>query len=341
MKALVYTELRRVELRELDMPRPGAGEVLVRVAATGICGSDVHGFLGKSARRKPGLVLGHETVGTVAEIGEGVEPSLVDQRVSVNPLITCKRCPACLAGRHNVCADWRLIGLDTTPGAFAEYVRIPARNVLPLPDRVSDAAAVMIEPLANAVHLVSLAPPHAGTFPTAAIFGAGTLGIAILSVARARGVRVVAVSEPNPRRGAVAERLGAERLLDPRSVDAPETIRDLTGGRGVDLAIDAVGTEETRRAAAASAARGGTVLLLGLETGDTTLDFIDLIRREVRLQTSFTYTDRDYAAAFDLIARGAADFTPWTDVLPLAEGQRAFERLLADPADRVKIALQP
>jgi L-iditol 2-dehydrogenase len=160
-------------------------------------------------------------------------------------------------------------------------------------------------------------------------------------VARARGLRVVAVSEPNARRGAVAQRLGAERVLDPRSEDAVAAIRDLTGGLGVDLAIDAVGREDTRRAAAASVTRGGTALLLGLETGNTTLDFLDLIRREVRLQTSFTYTDGDYATALEMVARGAADFTPWTDLLPLAEGQRAFERLVTDPQDRVKIALQP
>lgn len=341
MKALVYTEPRRVELRELDPPRPGAGEAIVRVAATGICGSDLHGFLGHSERRRPGLVLGHETVGVVAEVGADVAPSLLDARVSVNPLIACKRCAACAAGRPNVCADWRVLGMDTTPGAFAQYVRIPARNLLPLPAHVSDAAAVMIEPLANAVHLLSLAPAHAGMFPTAAIFGGGTLGIAILSVARARGMRVVAVSEPNARRGAVAERLGAERVLDPRSEDAVTEIRRLTGGQGVDLAIDAVGREETRRAAAASVTRGGTALLLGLESGATTLDFLDLIRREVRLQTSFTYTDGDYATALDMVARGAVDFTPWTDLLPLAEGQRAFERLVTDPQDRVKIALQP
>lgn len=341
MRALVYTAPNRVEMRDLDAPRPGPGEVLVRVAATGICGSDVHGFLGHSARRKPGLVLGHETVGVVGEIGEGVTPSLLDQRVSVNPLIACRNCAACAAGRQNVCANWRLLGLDTTQGAFAEAVCVPAQNALPLPSHVPDPAAVMIEPLANAVHLLSLAPEHAGTFPTAAIFGGGTLGIAILSVARARGVRVLSVSEPNPRRAGVAEQLGAERVLDPTKIDVAAEIGTITGGRGVDLAIDAVGREDARRAAAASAARGGTVLLLGMDASETTFDVLDLIRREIRLQTSFTYTDRDYATAFELVGRGAADFTPWTDVVPLAEGQRAFERLVTDPADRVKIALRP
>ena len=341
MKALVYTAPHRLEMHDLDEPSPGPGEVVVRVAMTGICGSDMHGFLGHSARRKPGLVLGHETVGVVAETGDGVDPTLVGARVSVNPLISCGNCGNCAAGRPNVCDSWQVLGLDRTQGAFAESVRIPARNVLPLPRHVEDSAAVMIEPLANAVHLLSMAPEHAGMFPTAAIFGGGTLGVAILSVARVRGVRVVAVVEPNPRRAQVSRDLGVEHVIDPTTADVPAEIQRLTGGRGVDLALDAVGRESVRQAAAASVARGGTVLLLGLDQGPTTLDFIDLIRREVRLQCSFTYTRQDYQAAFDLVVNGAVDFGRWTDVLPLTEGQNAFERLATDPGDRIKIALRP
>lgn len=341
MKALVYTEPNRVEIQDVPEPQPGPGEARVRVAATGICGSDVHGFTGHSARRKPGLILGHETHGTVEALGEGVAEDLKGAWVSVNPLTACGRCAACLAGRQNVCHDWRILGLDRTHGAFAQSVVVPARNCHPLPGHVSEAAAVMIEPLANAVHLLSLAPVHAGMFPTAAIFGGGTLGAAILSVARLRGIRVVAVAEPNPQRARVASALGAEQTLDPTALDAPEAIRRLTGGLGVDLAIDAVGRDVTRQAAAASAARGGTVLLLGLDHGPTTLDYIDLIRREIRLQCSFTYTVADFAAAFALVARGAVDYAPWTDVLPLEEGQRAFERLVTDPGDRLKLILKP
>ncbi len=341
MKALVYTAPRTLEMREVEEPSPGPGEVRVRVGMTGICGSDMHGFLGHSARRKPGLVLGHETHGVVSALGAGVDADLRDKWVSVNPLASCGRCAACRAGRQNVCADWRILGLDTTAGAFAESVCVPARTVYPLPAHVSDTEAVMIEPLANAVHLLSLAPVHAGMFPTAAIFGGGTLGAAVLSVARTRGIRVVALVEPNPKRAKVAEALGAERVLDPNTDDVAAEIYRLTDGRGVDLTVDAVGREVVRQAAAASVTRGGTVLLLGLDQGPTSLDFIDLIRREVRLQCSFTYTDADFAAAFDLVARGAVDYRPWTDVLPLSEGQQAFERLAADPGDRLKIILKP
>lgn len=341
MNALVLTEFGKVELREIAAPRAGPGEVVLRVAATGICGSDLHGFLGLSPRRQPGLVLGHETHGRVHELGEGVDGAWRDKRVSVNPLVSCGRCEMCRQGRQNVCLNWYLIGLDRVPGAMAEFVAVPARNLLELPEGVDAGAAVMIEPLANAVHLIAMAPPHAGLYPSAAIWGAGTLGIAILSVARARGIRVVAVVETNPRRGEVARTLGAETVLDPRAVDAAAEIRRLTGGRGVDLGIEAVGIAATRQSAAAALVRGGTALLLGIQQPETAFDFTDLVRREIRLQCSYGFTNRDFQEAFDLVAGGRVDLRRWIEILPLARGQEGFERLHKDPGDRVKLALQP
>ncbi|MDF2439897.1 MAG: (R,R)-butanediol dehydrogenase / meso-butanediol dehydrogenase / diacetyl reductase [Abditibacteriota bacterium] len=341
MKALVLSAFEKLEMQERETPHAAAGEVLVRVRATGICGSDVHGFLGHHARRQPGLVLGHETVGEVQAVGKGVDASLVGSRVAVNPLISCMKCRACSAGRHNCCAQWQLLGLDQTAGAFAEAVTIPARNVHPLPEHVTDAAAVMIEPLANAFHLLSHIPAQAGLLPTAAIFGCGTLGAAILSVAQARGLQVVAQSERNPQRARVAAELGAARVLNPQQDDVVSAIMEATGGRGVDVAIDAVGTQETRSAAVKSVARGGTVLLLGLDEMSSSFDFSDIMRREVRLQCSFAYAETDFAAALDFVCRGAADYSRWTDVLPMEHGQEAFEQLIKDPGDRLKLVLQP
>lgn len=341
MKALVYTAIKTLEMREIEEPRPAAGEVLVRVRATGICGSDIHGFLGHHARRQPGLVLGHETVGVVQMVGNGVDASLIGARVAVNPLISCLKCRACSEGRHNCCAQWRLLGLDKTHGAFAESVAVPARNVHVLPDHVSEAAAVMIEPLANAFHLLSHTPTHAGLLPTAVIFGCGTLGAAILSVAQARGFQVVAQSERNPQRAGVARELGVIHVLNPDEEDVVSSVMEITGGRGVDVTIDAVGSQGTRTAAVQCVTRGGTALLLGLDEMTSSFDFSDIMRREVRLQCSFAYAERDFSAAFDFVCSGAADYSRWTDVLPLERGQEAFERLINDPGDRLKIILQP
>lgn len=341
MKALVYTAIKTLEMRDIAAPRPSGGQVLVRVRATGICGSDVHGFLGLQKRRQPGLVLGHETMGEVQAVGEGVDDALIGARVAINPLIACMNCRACAAGRHNCCATWKLIGMDRMQGAFAESVVVPVRNVHPLPDSVSDSAAVMIEPLANAFHLISHVPEHAGLLPTAVIFGCGTLGAAILSVAQARGLRVIAQTESNPQRASVATQLGVARVLNPREEDVLAEIARLTDGRGVDVAIDAVGTQETREACAKCVTRGGTALLLGLHENVSSFDFSEVLRREVRLQCSYCYSERDFSAALDFVCSGAADYARWTDVLPLEQGQAAFERLVNDPGDRLKIVLRP
>lgn len=341
MKALLYSAVRTASYVDLPDPIPGPGEVRVRVAGTGICGSDVHGFLGLQARRQPGLVLGHETVGTVDAIGPGVAAKWVGCRVAVNPLVSCRACPNCLKGRQSVCHDWHLIGLDRVPGAMAQWFVIPERNVHPLPESVSDAAAVMIEPLANAVHLLSHVPEHAGSFPSIAIFGGGTLGAATLAVAKARGWNVVGVVEPNPGRAAAMRALGAPRTIDPRAEDTTAVLRECTGGVGPEVIADCVGRAVTRRASADAVARGGTVLLLGLDEGPTELDFIDLVRREVRLQCSYTYRESDFVDALRFVAAGACDFEPWTDIVPLADGQSAFDRLCTDPGDRLKIVLVP
>ncbi len=336
MKALVYTKVGALELQEVPEPEVGPGEVLVRVSLTGICGSDVHGFLGHSARRQPGLVLGHETLGVVQD----GDPELAGRRVSVNPLIGCGTCRACRAGRQNVCSTWRLLGLDRTQGGFAEWVSVPRRNVIPLPDHVSDAAAVMIEPLANAIHLLAKAPREARPFPKTALLGGGTLGACILSVALLQGFEVVLVAEPNPRRAEVARALGAQQVCGGQEQEVMDILATACPG-GVDVAVDAVGKQATRQLSARALCRGGTALLLGLDDGPTSFDFHDLIRREVRLQTSFAYTESDFQAAFDLVDQRRVDFEEWTDVVSIVSGQAAFDKLVRDPEDRLKIALRP
>src|SRR5205823_10635223 len=152
MQALVLTGKERVEMQEMPSPRAGPGEVLLKVSTAGICGSDIHGFLEHSPRRKPGLILGHEAVGVVAELGVGVKNLRGGQRVYVNPLISCGKCEACFGGKENCCANWRLLGMDRVHGTYAEFVAVPASQLRVIPDEVSDERAVWAEPLANIVH---------------------------------------------------------------------------------------------------------------------------------------------------------------------------------------------
>jgi 2-desacetyl-2-hydroxyethyl bacteriochlorophyllide A dehydrogenase len=337
----MYTSPGVVEMVDVPIPTPGPGEVRVRIGATGICGSDVHGFLGRQARRQPGLVLGHETMGVVESTGVGAPTDLVGQRVAVNPLLSCGSCGACRSGRQNCCATWRLLGLDRVQGAFSEFVVVPARNVHLIPDHVTDAEAVMVEPLANAVHLVNRIPTGFGLMPKAVVLGAGTLGACILRVAQLRGLPIVAVSEPNPLRAGVAAAMGAPAIIDPIHEDPQERIMSLTDGEGVPVVFDAVGRESTRTLAVSVLCKGGAAMLLGMDEGPTTFDFQNLIRREIQLTCSYAYTETDYAEALAMVVRGEIDFSRWTDVAPMIEGQSCFDRLAKDPGDRIKIVLTP
>ncbi|MBI2190546.1 MAG: alcohol dehydrogenase catalytic domain-containing protein [Planctomycetes bacterium] len=214
MKALVYTAPRRVEIREMDQPRPGPGEALIRVQTAGICGSDMSGFLGHSTRRRPPLILGHEVAGRVEAIeGPGFQPG---ERVCINPLFACLRCENCLAGRQNLCRQWRLLGMDNVQGAFAEWVLAPIASLVSIPEDLPEELAAMPEPLANGVHLLSMASPR--PFGVMAIFGAGTQGTLILCLAKALGYREIYVVDINGDRLAIAAKLGARWMLFPRSI---------------------------------------------------------------------------------------------------------------------------
>src|SRR5437867_3563306 len=183
MKALVLVGKEQVEMQEVPAPRPAVEEVLLRVSTAGICGSDIHGFLGHSPRRKPGLILGHEAVGVVAELGAGVKNVRQGQRVYVNPLISCGKCEPCLSGRENCCASWRLLGMDRVHGAYAEFVAVPALQLRVIPGAISDERAVWAEPLANIVHCFRISMSDRPR--SMAILGAGTMGALGLTVAKA------------------------------------------------------------------------------------------------------------------------------------------------------------
>ena len=337
MKALVYTAPGRVEMHEMDVPQPGNGEALVRVQAAGICGSDMGGFLGHHARRQPPLVLGHEVVGVVEE---SMNASFsAGQRVCVNPIFSCHQCSNCLAGRQNVCTNWRLLGMDDVEGAFADFVLAPYSSLTPLPAELPDEIAVLPEPVACGVHLLSLAGGE--PFGSMAIFGAGTQGTLILCLAKALGYHPIFISDVNPERLAVAEKLGSSRTIHAAEVDALEFIREETGENGVDIAIDAVGLPKTRLDATEACRPGGTVLLLGLAEATTEMDFLQLIRREIRLQTSFGYNATDFQKAVDLVVNGSIDIQPWIEVRPLEDGQAAFDKMIEAPGGTVKMVLKP
>jgi 2-desacetyl-2-hydroxyethyl bacteriochlorophyllide A dehydrogenase len=337
MKAAVLTGVEQVEMRDIPDPVPQAGEVLLRVSAAGICGSDIHGFLGHSPRRKPPLVLGHEAVGVVAHAHPSVTGLPVGQHVYVNPLISCGMCPACLAGRQNTCADWRLLGMDKVNGAYAEFVAVPASQLRPVPDQVPDHHAVWAEPLANIVHCFRISMtevPH-----TMAVLGAGTMGALAIMLANMRGVQRIFAVERIAERFDAARHLGADVVFNADLMDAPAYVKKLTDGQGVDFVLDAVGVSSTRRLAAAICRRGGRIAFLGLGENETSLPFIEMIRNEQTLFTSFAYTPRDFLDSVRLIESGTGPLDQWTQVRPLHEAQASFMKMSHKPGATLKLLL--
>lgn len=339
MRTLVYTAPKTLEMEDRPEPSPRPDQAVLKVIGTGICGSDMTGFLGHSARRKPGLVLGHETIGTVVHVPEGDWAFDEGDRVVVNPIQACGVCESCRTGHANICASWKLIGLDREPGAFAEYVAIKAANVFSLTAGVPDEQAVMVEPLANGVHLFNLIRRH--QFGTLAIYGAGTQGILMLALARLLGYREIAIVDTNAARLAVATQFGAKLILDARDGDPAAAIVEWTNGRGVDIGIDAVGVTAVRQSLVHSTRKGGEIMILGLHDSMSDLDFTLIVRNELRVQGSFAFTAQDFATSKRLIENQDVCILPWTVNRPLEEGQAAFDMLTTDPGDTLKVILRP
>ena len=240
MNALLLKDYMRLEVVEMPAPEPGPEDVLVRVRACGICGSDVHGFDGSTGRRIPPIVMGHEAAGEIAQTGAAVRGLRVGERVTFDSTIYCGQCFYCARGQVNLCDNRQVLGVSPGAyrrhGAFAEYMVVPSRIVYPLPANLSFEHAAMIEAVSVAVHAVSLTPVHPGD--TAVVVGSGMIGLLAIQALRHAGcARVIAV-DPDPARLEMARQLGATSALNPGTADAVAAIREMTEGRGADVAVD-------------------------------------------------------------------------------------------------------
>lgn len=333
MKALVYTAPNHVEVQDISEPVPGTGEVLVEVSASGVCGSDVHGFQGRSRIRVPPLVMGHEFTGRVRALGAEVAGLSIGQRVVIQPVLSCGHCIYCRNGHTNVCPNRRLIGAHE-PGAFAQYVKVPVRLVYPLPDSLSDIDGSLVEPLANAIHMLDLAPTE--TYRDVVILGAGTIGLLAIALARFNGARHVIATDVDQQKLGIAARLGADLTLDARREDTTGWILDATGG-GAGLIIDTAGLTATRQQAIAVAAPGATIVLLGLADATSDLSVLDVINREISVRGSYSCTDREFRASIELMADPRIDAGSWVETTALEEGPQSFERLASHTPGLVKV----
>jgi L-iditol 2-dehydrogenase len=341
MKALVLEEYKRLELRDAPQPAPGADELLVRVAACGICGSDVHGYDGSSGRRIPPLVMGHEAAGTVAAAGAAVTAFRAGDRVTFDSTIFCGACHFCLRGEINLCDRREVMGVSCgeyrRAGAFAEYVTVPERIVHRLPPSMSFAEAAMLEPAAVALHAVHVSQVRGGE--TAMVIGAGMIGLLTLQAARALGCARVLIADVDETRLGLAQSLGASETLHLSGADLAREVIARTGG--VDLALEAVGRQETIEAAIASVRKGGTVTLIGNITPQVTIPLQVVVSRQLRLQGTAASAG-EYPEAIEMIGSGKIQVKPLiTAIAPLEEGPRWFERLYAHEPSLMKIVLAP
>lgn len=327
MRALVYSAPHEVKIEDRRRPQPALGEVEIAIAAAGICGSDISGFLGHSRRRVPPLILGHELVGRTTD----------GRRVVANPLVSCGHCTACLSGAQNLCATWRLLGMDRTEGCYTEYVTIPAAQVHAIPDSLTDARAVTAEPLANIVHLFRIAAPQ--PFFRMGIVGGGTMGSLALLAALRLGAREILVQDVSEVRLETARRMGATCTANVSTAEGREEARRFAGA-GLDLVLDASGSGPARQSAFDLCRPGGTVVLLGMGHERSEIDFVTSIRKEHRVVMSFAYTPADFERALTLLVAGEIDIEPWTVEMPLEAGQAAFDRMTTEPGDTLKMLLR-
>jgi L-iditol 2-dehydrogenase len=342
MKALLLSQYKKLELADLPVPSPGADEILVRVAACGICGSDVHGYDGSSGRRIPPLVMGHEAAGVVAETGKNVSAFKAGDRVTFDSTVYCGDCANCRRGEMNLCDRRQVLGVSCGDyrrnGAFAEFVLVPARIVHRLPENLSFPEAALLEAVAVALHAVSLVPIEPST--TALVVGAGTIGLLVQQALAAAGCERVFVTDVDPTRLKLSQSLGATAVLQSGPSFANE-ILNLTKATGVDVAVEAVGINATVATAINSVRKGGSVVLVGNVTPEVTIPLQAVVSRQIRLQGSCA-SSGEYPQAIELMSSGKINVKPLiTAVASLDEGPRWFERLYAGEPNLMKVVLTP
>jgi L-iditol 2-dehydrogenase len=342
MKTLLLSKYNHLEIADLPKPTPLPDEVLIEVAACGICGSDVHGYDGSSGRRIPPIVMGHEAAGRIAAVGQNVTVLAEGERVTFDSTIYCGACQHCRRGHINLCDHRQVLGVSCgdyrRAGAFAEYVVVPARIVHRLPDQLSFTEAAMLEAVAVALHAVAVTQVPADS--TALVIGAGMIGLLILQALRATGCSRVFVADLDDSRLKMAKELRATTALSSKT-DLVAQVLQLTNGNGVDVVLEAVGRNETVNAAIDCVRKGGTVTLVGNISPEVTLPLQKVVSRQIRLQGSCASAG-EYPKAIKLLASGAIRVKPLiTAVATLDQGPAWFARLHAGEPNLLKVVLTP
>ncbi len=331
MRQLVFAGPFRLLVEEATPAPLRAGEIRLAVHSAGVCGSDVHGYAGVNSRRRAGMVMGHEVVGTICELGPGVDGVAVGDTVAVNPVLSCGACELCSAGDENLCEQRRIYGcVPGLPGAYADFLTVPAANVVPFGGAAPVEWGALVEPLAVGAHAVAVGGVHERD--AVLVIGAGPIGLGAALAARRAGAGEVLLSEPNAHRRQVAGKLGF-RAVDPATEDVPRS--------AFPICFDCVGFSATLATALAAVPPRGRVVFVGLAEETIDLPAAPLMVGERRIVGSSAYTMRDFRETAAWIASGADDLSPMIERrVGLDELPAVFDGYARGTLDAVKTLLQ-
>jgi L-iditol 2-dehydrogenase len=343
MKALVLTECRKLEY--IDMPEPDLGDedVLVRVEACGICGSDVHGMDGSTGRRQPPIVMGHEAAGVISEVGNDVTRWKKGDRVTFDSTVYCGKCWFCRRGQINLCDNRMVLGVSCDGyrrhGAFAEYVAVPEHILYRLPDDVTFSQAAMVEALSIAFHAVERTPISLND--TVVVVGAGMIGLLVIQSLQATGCGKIIAVDLDQNKLDLALKLGADISLNPNSTDLRRAILDVTENRGADIAFEVVGISDTVSTAIETLRKGGSLIFVGNLSPKVDFPLQLSVTREISIYGSCASCG-EYPACLEMIAGGKVNVDALISAIsPLAEGATWFNRLYDRQAGLMKVILTP
>lgn len=334
MQALVFKSPWEMSVEEREVPTPGEGEALLAVIATGVCGSDLHGYTGHTGRRHPGQVMGHETVARVEGLGHSESDLAIGQVVVVNPAMACGECAACLDAEEQRCEQLRVIGVvPEWDAAFAEFMIAPIKNLIPLPPDTPDHLGALVEPLAvgwHAVRRARLRPDE-----SIVVIGGGPIGQAVALAATRAGVSDIVVSESLPSRRRLLEQLGF-------ATTDPENLSSVIEGRNVETVFDAVGSSASVQQGLTMTARGGRLVLIGMAEPELTISAFEVSVREREIIGTFCYSNEDFSSTVTWLSENVSIAESLVDsVESLRAGPDVFKELASYSRDASKILLSP
>lgn len=343
MRAAVLNRVKEIEMKEIAIPRAGRGEVVIKVHAVGLCGSDIHyyehGRVGRYEVKQP-IILGHEASGEIVEAGEGAEAFHEGQRVTIEPGMPCRNCSYCAEGRYNLCPDVEFLATPPFDGAFSEYIAMRADAVFPIPEEMSYAAAALIEPFSVGLHAAERADIKPGD--TVIIMGMGPIGMMTAAAAEMHGAAQIIGVDFEKKRLETAKKFGVTDTIDLQTQTLEKSLHELTQGAKADRAIETAGSPKAVEGTISSVKRGGTIAVVGMPPEDyATINISQIVDGEIDFKGVFRYRNT-YKKAIRLLAKSELQLEDMvTGTFPLGKAEAAFQQAVNDKANTLKLIIEP